>query len=313
MTRTYRATELSGPPSRRTKLLWKTLAVGIILALSQPSELGLDLTSAMGLSGLTAGLAAYAIPGATLWLALWIGPPLMRAAPPAAGIAILIGLGGLVGAMSVTLDLFARLAAAIAWAGPLRQATLADQTALILILVSVINWALALAIAVFGQPVARAVKEALEKADAEASDAEEAVRDLRGRDLRRSWWGAFGWLGQAVALGGLLLAHAALAPSTAAQLGFAALALGGTGLFGVSSLSLWRGFDELERRMVMDAYAWSAIILTPVLLVWAMLEALGLIPAFSAYECVLFLMVLQIVIMVIIQIRISAAAAARPA
>jgi hypothetical protein len=71
-----------------------------------------------------------------------------------------------------------------------------------------------------------------------------------------------------------------------------ALALGALA-FTWSSWVIWREIDELLRRTVVEAYAWSGIFATVGCLVWAVLEALKVAPPLTAYAAIVLLIFVQ--------------------
>jgi len=124
-------------------------------------------------------------------------------------------------------------------------------------------------------------------------------------------WAALGMVGQGIMLVGIVLSQSALDPPPIAQGGVAVLSLAGGAAFLWSSLRLWSAFDELQRRTVMDAYAWSAILATPLVVGWVVLEGLGRVQPLEAYPLVVVLLLGQSLLAAVLQIKFGAAQLAK--
>lgn len=58
---------------------------------------------------------------------------------------------------------------------------------------------------------------------------------------------------------------------------------------------MWRGFDEMQRRHVVDGFAMSAIVLTLGAFVWAAAHTLGYVPTLDAALVFIVLTIVQVV------------------
>ncbi len=293
---------------RRLKVaaFWAAGFAGIA-ALSRPAEGGQEWLAELGLSEPLALAAAYAAPILAAALAIGLGPVFLQRLPKPLRLLALGGLGAVCGAtLSVFLDAFARADVLIAWVGPLRETTIVDILAWTVAILSIFYGVLAQGVASFGSPALRAL------AVEEPAPAEECV-DVRRRDRGQFGWAAVGMIGQGLVLIGAVLAQAAVSPGAVAQGGIAVVAFGGAALFLWSSLRLWASFDELQRRTVMDAYAWSAILVTPVLFGWVVLEGLGRAVPLEAYPLLVGFLVVQTILAILVQVKIGAMATAEKA
>lgn len=285
-------------PSRRVQVaaFW-ALVFAVISAVSRPAEIGLEWLAAIGASDAVAPWAAHAIPVLVAALVVGVGSVLTPRLSKPWRLLTLGVLGAVCGAtLSLFLDAFAAADGLLSWAGPMSESALVDVIAWAAAAISVLCGLIAQGVAWFGSSALRAM--AME----EPTPSGESV-EVRRRDRGQLAWSALGLIGQGMVLIAAVLSQTALDPSAAAQGGIAALALAGCGLFTWSSLKLWSTFDELQRRFVMDAYAWSAILVTPVLFGWVVLEGLGLLTPIDGYVLFVGLILIQTVLGVMVQIK----------
>lgn len=278
----------AAPPQRFPIPAWVIwmLIFAALSATSLPEPFARKLLAPMGLKGFAADIAAHTIPVAFAALLIALVPMVVRGRSQSFRIGVLFVSGGLAGMLtSVFLLLFGRLEPLLTgWVGELRAPLTADIFGWALAALSVAMAVMVWAISVFGAPAARAIS--VQDCDPEDYDFRTAERQTFGLS-------AIGGLGQGICVGAIVLANQALAPSPEAKLALVAITVLGVVLFTWSSLRLWRDFDEMMRRVVMDAYAWSAILLTPVLVGWALFGALNLVPEMSAYVAFLVMIAVQ--------------------
>ena len=293
---------------RRVKIaaFWAA-GFGLISALSRPADQGQEWLAALGVSDAAAPAVAHAAPILAAALATGLGPVVLQRLSKGWRMAALAGLGAVCGAiLSFCLDAFARADVVLAWVGPMRGATLVDVIAWTAAVVSIVYGLLALGVASFGSNAFQAL------AVEEPAPAQEWV-DVRRRDRGQYAWAALGMIGQGAVFMAAVLSQSAVDPSPAEQGGIAVLALVGAAFFTWSSARLWVSFDELQRRMVMDAYAWSAVLVTPFLFGWVILEGLGWLPPLEAYPLLVALLLIQTVLAIVVQSKVGAGAVAEKA
>ena len=147
-------------------------------------------------------------------------------------------------------------------------------------------------VALFGTPAARAIALDLE------TDPE--CMEVRARDRTKFGVSAVGLLGQGVFTGALAVANQLDASASMTGTSVLTAVAIGAGAAVWSSWVLWCGFDEMLRRTVIEAYAWSGMTATIACLAWAVLESLDLAPVLSAYGAIVALVILQTVAAVLI-------------
>jgi hypothetical protein len=213
---------------------------------------------------------------------------------------IYAGVGGAVGfALAFCLDLFVGVLSAIERiTGPLRESGKLDLIAWTVAGVSFFWAALMALAAMFGAPALRAMTS--EQADPECFD-------VRGRERRHFAVSAIGMAGQGLFVGALAVAHQLDTASAVVRLGVAGAVALGAFAFAWSSWTLWRDFDELQRRAVVEAYAWSGFIASIGCLAWATLESLALAPPLTAFGAVVALVILQTVATFVVTASLSLA------
>ncbi len=194
--------------------------------------------------------------------------------------------GGVIGfPIAFCLDLFVGVTPALErLTGPLHESGKLDIAAWAITGLSLFYAAAMAAIAGFGTPAVRVL--AAEKTDTDCID-------VRARDRSTYATSAVGLLGQGAFVGALAVAHQSSADVTVVRIGVALTVIIGAGAFAWSSWVLWRQFDEMLRRTVVEAYAWSGLLATVGCLAWALLESLALVPALTAYGAIVTLVALQ--------------------
>lgn len=194
---------------------------------------------------------------------------------------VLGAAGGFI--MGLCLDLFAAAPGIItALIGPMREATMIDVSLWVLGVLCVVLGLMIGGIALFGRNAVAALQV-------------EEVPDLDFEELRRAERRVFAWSSAGmIALGAACCALALLHQTEAsAQIGPLLVAIVAAILNIVASYVLWRGFDEMQRRHVVDGYSVSAIVATLGSFVWAALEAMGYAPPLSAAGVFLVLIFVQ--------------------
>lgn len=280
---------------------------GLISAVSRPAARGQEWLTSIGVSDALAPAVAYGAPVLAAAFAIGLGPVLLQRLSRPWRLAALAGLGAVCGAiLSFCLDAFARVDVLLGWVGPLREPTVVDVIAWTAAAMSVVYGVLAQGVAAFGSSALRAL------AVEEPAPGEDCV-DVRRRDRGQLAWAALGMVGHGVIFAAAVLSQSALDLSPAAQGGIAVLALLGAAFFTWSSARLWVSFDELQRRTVMDAYAWSAILVTPFLFGWVVLEGFGRMPPLDAYALLVALLLIQTVLTVVVQMKVGATSGAEKA
>ena len=196
---------------------------------------------------------------------------------------VLGAVGGFI--MGMCLDLFAAAPGIIAAViGPMAEATMLDVCLWVLGTLCIVLGLMIGGIALFGRNAVAALQV-------------EEPPEIDFEELRRAERRMFAWsAGGMFALGAACCALAVMRQADAsALLGPLLVAIAAAVLNIVASFVLWRGFDEMQRRHVVDGYSISAIVLTLGAFVWALLEPLGYAPPLSATGVFLTLIAVQFV------------------
>lgn len=273
----------NSPLLRGYGFLTLALAGAAVLATGRPDAETLATVIGWGVPDLVARVAMYAVPMTALVAALGLGREIARGRSPSVRWAIYGVAGAVAGfVMGLCLDLFAGVPDAVALVvGPLGEAGLIEMMLWIFATLCLVMGLMMAVMAVVGRPAMQALQ--IEDVDPECLDVRRSERAVFG-------WSAFGMatLGLACAA----LSFARLAPE-GAQLTIVSAALVLGVLSAIASVLLWRGFDEMQRRQVINGYAVSAIVVTLGAFAWAGLEVLGAAPALNAAGVFLALTVLQ--------------------
>lgn len=263
------------------------VAAAALSATGAPTPKTLARLTEQGLDAGAAGLLLHVAP-VVLALAAWGGMRVLaRGRGPMARMGLYAGAGGIVGFVTAfCLDLFVGVIPALErLTGPLRDTGGIDIAAWSLCAFSLFYGVVMLSIAAFGTPAMRAI--AMENVDPECTD-------VRSKDRGTFAVSAAGLLGQGVFVGALAIAHQLGADaSSLTRVGIAGAVALGAGVFIWSSWVLWRGFDEMQRRVTIEAYAWSGLIAWLACLVWSVLESLSLAAPMTAYTAIIALVALQ--------------------
>lgn len=278
-------------PQHRKRSIWPMLTLGAGFALlsiaGAPNTKTLaQLTGA----GVPADMATGLLHTAPILIALAgiaLGVALAKGRGPYLRAAILALVGGVVGFLTARcLYLFTgALPLMEAVTGPLRTATPIDIFAWCLAVLSIVYGLMTAALASFGTPVMQAIN--FQGVDAEALE-------VRPRERGAFAQSAVGLIGQGLVVGALAILNQMAPDAGGALRGGATVAMVlGILAFIWSSWVIWRGMDELLRRTVVNAYAWTGGLLIPGALVWALLEALKIVPVMSAYGFIVIALFVQ--------------------
>jgi hypothetical protein len=281
------------------------VAMSVLSLTGAPTPKTVARLEAAGLGPDLAGPLLHVVPVLAGMLCIGAGGLLARGRGPLARGAILAGAGGILGFLSAfCLDLLVAVPALMErLTGPLRDATALDVAAWSLAALSMAFGLMTLAVAQFGTPAMRAIN--FEGLDEEALE-------VRQRDRGVYRLSALGIIGQGVFMGALAVLHQMEPTATGAARGIAVVTLAlGVLAFAWSSWRIWAGMDELMRRTVMDAYAWSGIVVTVAGVVWAVLEALRITPPLSAYAMIILLIAVQTFASVFMSTAFASPAVAR--
>ncbi len=264
-----------------------TLAIvgALVVATGTPDVESLAMLTGWGVPETVARVSMYVAPVLGIVLAMVIGRAIGKGRSMGVRWILYALLGGFAGFfMGFCLDLFAGVPGIIAMlSGPL-----AEPEAIEIILWSIGALCIALGLMVgligaFGQPAVNALQ--VEEMDPECIE------------VRKSERGVFALSG--LGMGTLGIACCALAVSRQAadgeRLGPVIVAFVAGLLSVAASYVLWRGFDEMQRRHVVDGYASSAIVLTLGAFVWAGLQTLGLAQPIDASGVFVALIFVQLI------------------
>lgn len=293
-----------GRPRRIAPLVTLGAAMAALSATGAPNPKVLEWLVAAGAPAGTGGLILHLAP-IVLALVCW---PTMQALARGRSQPVRSTVYGLTGVVigfftAFCLDIFVGVEPALErLTGPLGEAGDIDIVAWALSGYSLFCGALMLAIAAIGTPAARAV--ALEEADPECTE-------VRRRDRATFAFSGAGLLGQGVFVGAFAVASQLDVEAAGVRLGVAGAVAAGALAFAWGSWSLWRRFDEMQRRATVEAYAWSGFAAWLVCMIWAVLESLSLAPSLSAYGAIVGLVVLQNIAAAIVSAQTTMAPARR--
>ncbi len=239
----------------------------------------------LGVPEAAAGPVLYIAPVVVAVLGLLVMRMLAKGRGPMTRLAIYTFSGGVIGFITgMCLDLFVSVIPALEWlTGPLSEPSNLDLAAWATAIVSLFMAAITALVALFGTPAARAMALDLE--------ADPEWMEVHARDRAKYAVSTVGLLGQGVFVGALAVANQVNASASMTQITVAIMVA--LGAYVWSSWTLWRGFDEMLRRTVIEASAWSGAIATVVCSAWAVLEILNLAPVLSAYGAIVALVALQ--------------------
>lgn len=245
-----------------------TLAIGgaLLAATGVPTADTLANVTAWGVPDPVARVGLYVTPILGMIAAVLAGRLLSKGRPRGVRWIIYGVLGALAGfLLGICLDLFAGLPGLIAMVvGPL-----AEPDGIDIIIWSIGGLCIAIGvmvglIGIGGQPFVSALQ--VEETDPECVE------------VRKSERGVFVLSGVGLATLGISCAALAISRQAdeAARLGPVLVAFVAAVVSVGSNYALWRGFDEMQRRHVVDGYSTSAIVATLGAFIWAALQSLGL-------------------------------------
>jgi hypothetical protein len=278
-------TASAAPRARGYGVITLMMLGALLVATGTPDVETLERLTNVGVPDLIARAGMYVLPVAGMVLALILGQVLGKGRSLSVRWGLYAVLGGFAGFfLGLCLNLFAGVPDLIALvSGPLAEPGIVE-----IVLWSVGAMCLALGLMVgliglFGRPAVTAFQ--IEETDPECVD------------VRSSERGVFALSG----FGMLTLGVACCALAVARQAGEAerllpVLVAFISGLLSVwPNYALWRRFDEMQRRHVVDGYAVSAIVVTLGGFVWAGLQALGQAPPIDAAGVFVTLIFVQLV------------------
>lgn len=281
----------SAPATGRKPLVRPTLTIGVAMALlsltGAPTPKTLARLEGAGVPADQGAMLLHAAPVVIAMIGLGAGLLLGRGRGPLARSVILALAGAVIGfLMAVCLDLFVGFLPLMERiTGPLREANKLDVATWCLAVLSIVYGLLTTSLAQFGTPAMEAIN--FEGADPECLE-------VRTRDRGTFARASVGLIGQGVFLGALAVLHQLAPDANGALRGGAVVTLTlGALAFAWSSWVIWKGMDELLRRTVVEAYAWSGLLATIGCLVWAVLEGLKMAPPLSAYATITALIFVQ--------------------
>ena len=277
---------MSSPSQRvRARFALSTAAMMAILsATAAPVPEALSALSSLGLSGLPATVVLHVGPVVATAALAWIGQALIAGRSQGVRFLAYTVVGLASGFFLATcLELFAGASAALqSVLGPIEasNAHIAGWAATGLSIL----WGLLLgAIALFGSPAARALQD--EHTDPECTE-------VRPRDRALSRVAALGMTTAGISLGALTLLDQAH-PTGATAVALATIATGAGLASAGANWVMWRAADEFQQQAILQAYAWSAIVISVGAFAWALTAALGANIAIAPYTILLVIMVVQ--------------------
>ncbi len=276
----------AAPRARVYGLLSLSVCALLLVATGRPTPKALQWMADLGVPGALAPILAYAAPALVLVLMMALAHVLTRKRPLVLRWVVYALLGAVAGyVLGFSLELFAGAGAFITWAvGPLREAGA----------IEIGLWMLtAVCLALAGTTAFVAVLGSAGAAAMHVEPVSPDDLDVRGRERGMMGWSAAGMLALGAACGGLALARQAEIDMRAGAL---VLSCAGFVVNAAIGVILWRALDELQRRMVMDSYAISAIVVTCAAFVWAAASAYGAVGAIDAGLLFLALTAMQLIV-----------------
>jgi hypothetical protein len=276
-------TSAEGRKVRGAGVLTLGILGALVAATGVPTPSTLEQLIAWGVPELAARIGLYVAPVVAIVAAMLIGRALGAGRSAGVRWTLYALLGAAAGFfLSMCLEVFAGVPPMIESAtGPLSEPGLAEIALWALAGFGVFTGLMLAAISAFGRPGMSALQ--VEEVDEDFLDVRRAERTAFG-------WSAFGMITLAVACAALAVARQA---GDDGRLGPVVVALVAGAASALASYALWRDFDELQRRHVVNGYATSAIVVTLGAFVWAALEPLGAVPALGATSVFLVLIIVQ--------------------
>jgi hypothetical protein len=294
----------TGPATAgQARLIWSTLSgVGVASALSATATMDEKRYAWLTGAGLDPGVVSVILHGAPVLATALVIPGVMqamRAKPRGHRIAAYGVAGMVVGVITaICLNLFDGFVPLLEQGlGPLPAPGFWDQIGWILAVMNLFQAGIMAILAIFGAPAMRALSDS----------ADPSCAELQRGDRTTFGWAAVGLVGHGLVAGGLAALHQAVDPSSNASLLVGGVIAAGAGLYGLSNWRLWVRYDELFRRLVVEAMAWSCAAVTALALVWAGLEGAGIGVPLTAYALVMIMLATQLVAVTVLTLRISLA------
>lgn len=264
------------------------LTLGVIAALlaatGVPEADTLAQLTSWGVPDIAARATLYVAPVVIIVLAIVFGRILGRGRSSTVRWGIYAVFGMIAGFITAyCLELFAGVPGLIErFAGPLAEPTVLDVSLWVMASYCIGVGLMMTGISLFGRPAMSAMQ--IEEVDPECLE------------VRRAERAVFAWSAIALATLGIACAALAVARQAGAELRVApiTIALVAGLMSAVANYVLWRGFDEMQRRHVVNGYAVSAVFVTLAAFVWAALQAIALAPALDATGVFLALIFIQI-------------------
>lgn len=260
------------------------VAGALLAATGVPEPESLAQLQSWGLPEAVARAALYALPVIVILAAVLLGRIVGRGRSSTVRWIIYAAFGGVAGFLTAyCLELFAAVPGMIERvAGPLAEPTVLDIFLWVLAAYCIGIGLMMTGVSLFGRPAMTAMQ--LEEVDPEVLEVRRAERVVFG-------WSALGLATLGVACAGLAVARQAGVDERTAPIVIAGVA----GVVSVvANYVLWRGFDEMQRRNVVNGYAVSALVVTLAAFIWAALQAVALAPALDATGVFLALIFIQI-------------------
>lgn len=275
---------------------WISLCLlgALVVSTGRPNPETLASLTGAGVPESVSVPALYVAPVVGIALVLLLGSVLGKGRSTRVRWLIYAACGGAAGFfMGVCLDLFAAVPGIIeSLVGPLAEAGGVEIALWALTGLCIFMGLMVGAFALFGRPAVSAMQ--VEEVDPECLDVRRAERVGFGVS-------AIGMITLAIATGAL--ATARLAPEDN-RLVIISVALAAALASAILNYVLWRGFDEMQRRHVVDGYASSAVVVTLGAFVWAALHAVGAAPVIDAAGVFVVLTIVQLIATVIVTSKV---------
>lgn len=258
----------------------------LLVATGRPTAKALDWMAGLGVPEGLAPVLAYAAPALVLVATMALAHVLTRKRPLVLRWAAFLLLGAVAGyVLGFCLELFAGAGGVIDWAvGPLREAGW----------IEIGLWMLtAVCLALAGTTAFVALLGSAGAAAMQVEPVAPEDLDVRSYERKMMGWSAAGMAALGVACGALALARQVEVDMRAAMVIAACVGMFVNIAIGII---LWRALDELQRRMVIDSYAISAIAVTAGAFIWAAASAFGVVGEIDAGLLFLALTAAQLIV-----------------
>jgi hypothetical protein len=272
-------------PARPLGIVTLAAALALVSATGRPEPESLAVFTGAGLPPVAATLAVHAIPVVAAVIALLAGRILGRNRSPGVKWIIYALSGMAVGMLTAWhLELFAGVPGMIeSMNGPLAEAAPTELVLWGLGAVCIMMGLLVGLVAAFGTQAATALQ--VEEMDPE-------LLEVRAHERSTFAMSAIGMATLGIACMALAVARQSLPDM---RIGPIAIALAAAFASVALNYALWRRCDEMQRRVVVNGYACSAIVVTLGSFGWALGQSLGALPPLEATVTFLALITVQIV------------------